>query len=332
MEAHLLLEPADREPRRVGGNDERRDLGFAGIGRPALGGDDVRAGLTGVRDEPLAAVDHPGATVGTVLESRGRPGPARIRARARFGQAVAAEHAAGRHRLEVALASGRASRPGGAARSRGSCGPRRSARASPRPGRSPRSRSRRRAYRGRPRLRPRGSGCRASPSRRAGARRRPGTGGPARARRRAADLGEHEFADGVPQQRLLGDRSRSTSPAYIADRWHRTARNTSGCDSTRPDTVLAFPACREPSAPTCERLVDTRGRAGPNGHHPRRRFVGTSSCCSASSDRRRRISSPHGSGPAEPASSSSFARSRPPSSWCAGRNATGSVARVTCTT
>ena len=67
VQAHLLLEPADAEPGRVGGHDERADLGAAvalgscGRGsRPGSGGDDVRAGLAGIRDEALAAVEDPG--------------------------------------------------------------------------------------------------------------------------------------------------------------------------------------------------------------------------------------------------------------------------------
>ena len=59
--------------------------------------------MAGVRDEPLAAVDHPGAAVRAVLVAGGRPRPARVRARARLGQAVGAENLSGRHRDEEAL-------------------------------------------------------------------------------------------------------------------------------------------------------------------------------------------------------------------------------------
>ena len=81
VEPELVLEPADREARRVGGDDEGADLGVAVVARPGPGGDDVRARLAGVRDEPLAAVEDPRAAVGAVLEARRRPRPAGIGAR-----------------------------------------------------------------------------------------------------------------------------------------------------------------------------------------------------------------------------------------------------------
>ena len=70
---------------------------------PGPGGDDVRARLAGVGDEALAAVEDPGPAVGPVLEPRGRPGPARIAAGARLGQAVRADDLAPGHRHEEAL-------------------------------------------------------------------------------------------------------------------------------------------------------------------------------------------------------------------------------------
>ena len=70
---------------------------------PGPGGDDVRARLARVRDEALAAVDDPGAAVGAVLVARGRPGPARVAAGARLGQAVGADDLAAGHRHEAAL-------------------------------------------------------------------------------------------------------------------------------------------------------------------------------------------------------------------------------------
>ena len=103
VQAQLLLEPPDAEPRRVGGHDERADLGGPVVARPGPRGDDVGAGLARVRDEPLAAVDDPGAAVGAVLEPRGRPRPARIAAGAGLGQPVGADDLAAGHRHEVAL-------------------------------------------------------------------------------------------------------------------------------------------------------------------------------------------------------------------------------------
>ena len=103
MQPELVLEPPDREAGRVGRDDERADLGGAVVARPGPGGDDVRARLAGVGDEPLAAIDDPRAAVGTVLVARGRPRPARIAARAGLGQPVGADDLAPRHRDEVAL-------------------------------------------------------------------------------------------------------------------------------------------------------------------------------------------------------------------------------------
>ena len=150
---------------------------------PVLAVIDVRAGVPGVRDEALCAVEHPAsrpssrAVVRVPPASEPAPG---------LGQAVRAEDLAARHRDEVALLLLVACRPGGAGRSRGSCGPRRSARANPTRGRSPRSRSRRPACRDRPRPRPRGSGCPASRARRCAARCRSGSVARARAPRRPA--------------------------------------------------------------------------------------------------------------------------------------------------
>ena len=73
-------------------------VGLAGLRR-----DDVRPGVAGVGDEPLAAVDDPGAAVGAVLVAGGGSRAAGIAAGAGLGQAVAAEDLAGRHRDEEAL-------------------------------------------------------------------------------------------------------------------------------------------------------------------------------------------------------------------------------------
>ena len=103
METELVLEPADREAGRVGRDDERADLGGAVIPCPGPRRDDVGAGLAGVGDEPLAAIEHPRAPVGAVLAAGGRPGPARIAAGARLGQPVRADDLALRHRDEEPL-------------------------------------------------------------------------------------------------------------------------------------------------------------------------------------------------------------------------------------
>ena len=70
---------------------------------PVRAVDHVRAGLPGVGDEPLAAVEHPRAAVGAVLEAGRRPRPARIAAGARLRQPVRADDLAGGHRDEEAL-------------------------------------------------------------------------------------------------------------------------------------------------------------------------------------------------------------------------------------
>src|SRR3954471_22639067 len=101
MEAQLLLQAADAEPGRVRGHDERADLGLALVGRAGPRGHDVRAGLAGVGDEALAAVDDPAAVA--LVEPRGRPRAAGIAARTRLRQAVAADDLARGHRDEVAL-------------------------------------------------------------------------------------------------------------------------------------------------------------------------------------------------------------------------------------
>ena len=120
MQPELVLEPPDREAGRVGGHDERADLGGAVVARPAPGGDDVGARLAGVGDEPLAAVEHPRAAVRAVLVARGRPRPARIAAGSGLGQAVRADDLAARHRHEVALLllvrAGQVERPAAEAR------------------------------------------------------------------------------------------------------------------------------------------------------------------------------------------------------------------------
>ena len=77
---------------------------------------------------------------------------------------------------------------------------------------------------------------------------------------------------------------------------------------------------------------DSRPSRARTATIPRRPSVATSSSSSASSARRRPTSSPPGSGRAGPGSSSSSGRSRRPSSSCAGRNATASADRGTCTT
>ena len=100
MQAQLLLEPPDAESRRVGRDDERADLGVAVVAGPGPGGDDVRAGLAGVGDEPLGAVEDPRPAVGPVLETGGGARPARVAAGARLGQAVRADDLAARHRDE----------------------------------------------------------------------------------------------------------------------------------------------------------------------------------------------------------------------------------------
>ena len=83
-------------------DDERADLGRTVVAGAAAGGDDVRAGLSRVRDEPLAAVDDPRPSVRTGLEPGGRPRTAGVTAGARFGQPVAAKDRALRHGHEVA--------------------------------------------------------------------------------------------------------------------------------------------------------------------------------------------------------------------------------------
>ena len=104
MQPELVLEPSDAEARRVGRDDEGADLGVAAwsvVAGPR--GDDVRAGLAGVGDEPLAAVDDPRAAVGAVFVPGGRARPAGVAAGAGLGQAVGAEHLALGHRDEEAL-------------------------------------------------------------------------------------------------------------------------------------------------------------------------------------------------------------------------------------
>ena len=96
--------------------------GAAVVAGPGPRGDDVRPGLAGVGDEPLAAVDDPGAAVGAVLVARGRPRPARVAAGARLGQPVRADDLALRHRHEEALLllvrAGEVERPAAEARVR----------------------------------------------------------------------------------------------------------------------------------------------------------------------------------------------------------------------
>ena len=187
VEAQLLLEPADAEARRVGGHDEGADLGAAVVASCP-----VRAVTMYVPAWPALvmkrlppSMTHAARRRGPSSMPGGRPRAAGVAAGPGLGQPVRADDLAARHRDEVALLLlGRAGEVERAAAE--ACAPRRSARASPRRARSPRSRSRRRGCRGRPRPRPRGSGCRASPSRRCGGRPRSGTGARARARRRPA--------------------------------------------------------------------------------------------------------------------------------------------------
>ena len=103
VETQLVLQPPDAEPGRVGRDDEGRDLGVAAVRGAGPGGDDVRAGLAGIGDEALGAIDHPRSTVGAVLEAGGRAGATGIGAGAGLGQAVRAEDPALRHRDEEPL-------------------------------------------------------------------------------------------------------------------------------------------------------------------------------------------------------------------------------------
>ena len=120
MQTQLLLEPPDREAGRVGGHDEGADLGRAVVARPGPGGDDVGARLAGVGDEALAAVEHPAPAVGAVLVPGGRPRAARIAAGAGLGQAVRADDLAAGHRHQEALLllrrAGQVERPAAEAR------------------------------------------------------------------------------------------------------------------------------------------------------------------------------------------------------------------------
>ena len=73
VEPHLLLEPTDGEARRLGGHDERGDPRAAVVVRAGARGEDVQPGLARVGDEPLLAVDDPGAAVRARLVARRRP-------------------------------------------------------------------------------------------------------------------------------------------------------------------------------------------------------------------------------------------------------------------
>ena len=102
VQPQLLLEPADREARRRRRDDERADLGRAVVASAGPGRHDVRAGLAGVGDEPLRAVDDPRAAVGSLFVAGRRPGAAGVAAGAGLGQPVGAEDVAPGHGHEVA--------------------------------------------------------------------------------------------------------------------------------------------------------------------------------------------------------------------------------------
>ena len=244
-------------------------------------------GLAGVGDEPLAAVDDPRAAVGAVLVAGRRPRPARVAAGARLGQAVGADDLAAAPSGRGTAPSARRCRRGGAARSRGSCARRRSARASPRPGRSPRPRSRRRACRGRRRPRPRGSGCRASRARRCAGRSRSGSGARARARSMTGATSVSMKSRIVSRSSACsGERSRSIAGERSTGRRRRA-----------PSAGASLPAMPEPDRVGARRAGAPMPSAAPGARRrrPVRACDATSCCASASTARARPTSSPTGS-------------------------------------
>jgi hypothetical protein len=98
LDPHLRLDPADLEARRVRLDHERRDARVA-RGRVGLREDDVDPGDTGVRDEPLGAVDH----VLVALEPGLRAHRRRIRPRPGLGQRVGRQPLAARELRQEAL-------------------------------------------------------------------------------------------------------------------------------------------------------------------------------------------------------------------------------------
>ena len=100
--AELVFLLAGDEARRAALDDERRDA-LVALARVGDGHHDHRVARRAVRDEGLAAVQHPAVAVA----HGGRAHRRRVAARARLGQPPGRQLLAARERREEPLASGR---------------------------------------------------------------------------------------------------------------------------------------------------------------------------------------------------------------------------------